>query len=91
MRYFRWLFILVSTVSCLTAQTLKTRPPTPAPSPVQQKSDPMIPLTVEAGTPLNVMLAEELRIQNAGQPIHGKTTEPIYAFDKLLVPQRCQR
>jgi hypothetical protein len=43
-------------------------------------------LTVAAGTPLKVALDKEVRIRNVGQPIHGKTTEPIYAFDKLLVP-----
>ncbi|MBZ5720614.1 MAG: hypothetical protein LAO03_09560 [Acidobacteriia bacterium] len=28
----------------------------------------------------------ETRIRNAGQPIHGKVVEPVYAFDKLVVP-----
>jgi hypothetical protein len=32
------------------------------------------------------VLDKEVRIRKVGQPIHGKTTEPIYAFDKLLVP-----
>jgi hypothetical protein len=27
-----------------------------------------------------------VRIRKVGQPIRGKTTEPIYSFDKLLVP-----
>jgi hypothetical protein len=41
---------------------------------------------VPAGTPLKVVLDQEVRIQSVGQAIHGKTSEPIYAFDKLLVP-----
>src|SRR4029077_13209493 len=45
-----------------------------------------IPLEVPAGTPLPVVLDKEIRIQKAGQPIHGKIAEPVYAFDKLVVP-----
>jgi hypothetical protein len=43
-------------------------------------------MTVPAGTPLKVALDSEVRIRTVGQKIHGKTTEPIYAFDKLLIP-----
>jgi hypothetical protein len=45
-----------------------------------------IALEVPAGTPLPVVLDKEVRIQKAGQPIHGKIAEPVYAFDKLVVP-----
>ena len=45
-----------------------------------------IPLEVPAGTPLPVVLDKEVRIRKAGQPIHGKIAEPVYAFDKLVVP-----
>ena len=27
-----------------------------------------------------------MRVREVGQAIHGKTTEPVYAFDKLLIP-----
>jgi len=27
-----------------------------------------------------------VRVREVGQAIHGKTTEPVYAFDKLLIP-----
>ena len=71
------------------SQTLKVRPAeppkTPA-APVLPKEAASIPLTVPAGTPLKVVLDREVRIQKAGQPIRGETAEPIYAFDKLLVP-----
>jgi hypothetical protein len=43
-------------------------------------------LTVPKGTPLQVVLDKEVRIRKLGQPIHGRTAEPIYAFDKLVVP-----
>ncbi len=46
----------------------------------------MVPMSVEAGTPIKVALDSEVRVRQVGQPIHGKTTEPVYAFDKLLIP-----
>ena len=45
-----------------------------------------IPLTVEKGTALQVVLDNEVRIQKVGQAIHGRVAEPVYAFDKLVVP-----
>src|ERR1035437_8138374 len=45
-----------------------------------------LPLTVPSGTSIKVALDSEVRIREVGQPIHGKTTEPVYAFDKLLIP-----
>lgn len=46
----------------------------------------MLPMTVEAGTPIKVAIDSEVRIRAVGQTIHGRTTEPIYAFDKWLIP-----
>jgi hypothetical protein len=75
---------------CL-AQTLKTRPAAGQhpdeeavtnvePGPVR------LPMTVTAGTPIKVALDSELRVRRVGQPIHAKTVEPVYAFDRLLIP-----
>ncbi len=46
----------------------------------------MMPMTVQEGTPIKVALDSEVRIRAVGQTIQGKTMEPIYAFDKLLIP-----
>jgi hypothetical protein len=46
----------------------------------------VVPMTVEAGTPIKVALDSEVRVREVGQAIHGKTTEPVYTFDKLLIP-----
>jgi hypothetical protein len=43
-------------------------------------------LTVPAGTPLKVDLDQEVRVQKVGEPVHGKLVEPVYAFDKLVIP-----
>jgi hypothetical protein len=80
-----------------SAQTLRPRPPAdPATNGSSQSSDKtaedagneplIVPMSVAAGTPLKVALDSEVRIRTVGQAIHGKTTEPVYAFDKLLIP-----
>ncbi len=72
-------------------QTLKLRPSEeqhPA-NPVQiMTSAPLltVPMNVSAGTPIKVALDSEVRIKTVGQLVHGKTTDPVYAFDKLLIP-----
>ena len=45
-----------------------------------------IDLTVPKGSALQVVLDREIRVQKVGQPIHGLLIEPVYAFDKLVVP-----
>jgi hypothetical protein len=86
MRY-RFRSIVVISVVLTTnvfAQTLKTRPEEPPKAPSRGPAS--IPLTIPVGTPLKVVLDRELRLHAAGQPIHGKTIEPIYSFDRLLIP-----
>ena len=81
--------LLLLATARMWGQTLKARPPEHSTTPVAPdlpKHLPSIPLTVVAGTPIRVSLDQEVRIQKVGQPIHGKTTQPIYAFDKLLIP-----
>jgi hypothetical protein len=43
-------------------------------------------MSVAAGSPIKVALDTEVRVRRVGQSIHGITTEPVYAFDKLLIP-----
>lgn len=58
----------------------------PAQPQVRAESPMTVSLDVPKGTPLPVVLDKEVRIRKEGQPIHGKIAEPIYAFDKLVVP-----
>jgi hypothetical protein len=53
---------------------------------VKASANETIPLTVPKGTAVQVVLDKEVRIQKVGQSIHGRVAEPIYAFDKLVVP-----
>ncbi len=45
-----------------------------------------IALTVPKGTPLQIAVDTEVRVQKVGQPIHGRVVQPVYAFDRLVVP-----
>jgi hypothetical protein len=45
-----------------------------------------IHLTVPKGTALQVVLDRETRVQKVGQPLHGHLIEPVYTFDKLVLP-----
>ena len=45
-----------------------------------------IPLTIVKGTPVQVALDDEVRVRSAGQSIKGHVIEPVYAFDKLVIP-----
>ena len=83
-------FLMLICSTWLWGQTLETRPAettsqpfnsVPLAAPVSS-----IPLIVPPGTPLKVALDSEVRVREVGQAIHGKTTEAVYAFDKLLIP-----
>jgi len=52
----------------------------------QSSEIPSIALAVPAGTPLQVVLDKEVRIRKKGQPVRGHIVEPVYAFDKLVIP-----
>ncbi|MGC2184307.1 MAG: hypothetical protein WA637_13585 [Terriglobales bacterium] len=93
MRYSIWaLFLLCDVVA--VGQTLKVRPagssqPATIPSPAAAAA-PSISLNIPAGTPLKVALDQEVRVREVGQPVHGRIAEPVYAFDRLVVPAGCE-
>src|SRR5437868_7629027 len=91
MRYFfEIIFLTLLFNGWAAGQTLKPRPPQsgqPSPEPTTMAPPPVsIPLTIPAGTPLKIALDKEVRIRSAGQPVHGKVVEPVFAFDKLVIP-----
>ncbi len=45
-----------------------------------------VPLIVPKGVAVQVALDKEVRVRKVGQPIIGHVVEPVYAFDKLVVP-----
>jgi type IV secretory pathway VirB10-like protein len=58
----------------------------PAIVPLQPLVPQTIGLTVPKGTPMQVALDQELRVRRVGQAVHARVVEPLYAFDKLVVP-----
>ena len=53
---------------------------------VNASTNETIPLAVPKGTAVQIVLDKEVRIQKVGQSVHGRVAEPVYAFDKLVVP-----
>src|SRR5215467_2389594 len=43
-------------------------------------------LTVPEGAPLRVILTQKLRFK-MNQPVHAKIVEPVYAFDREVLPE----
>jgi hypothetical protein len=43
-------------------------------------------LAVPKATALQVVFDRKIRVRRVGQPIHGHLMEPIYTFDKLVLP-----
>lgn len=71
----------VASATAPAAEIVLTHRPADAPA----ASEP-IALTVPKGTPVQVVLDQEVRVQKVGQAIHGRVVEPVYAFDKLVIP-----
>jgi hypothetical protein len=61
----------------------KPAPPSSNPAPAQPQT---VALTVAKGSPLQVALDQDVRVKRVGQPIHGRIVEPVYAFDRIVVP-----
>jgi len=91
--------ILPAVLLCAGGGWAQEGAPTPAPSPdshpelthrpgaTEKPPTPeTLPLTVPKGTPLQVALDKEVRVENIGQVLHGRIVEPVYAFDKIVLP-----
>ena len=94
------LFLSWACASCLPAQEASPTPVQssvpesdpalahrPASTPATDSPKPVtIPLSVPTGTSMQVALDQEIHIHKVGQPLPGHIVEPIYAFDKLVIP-----
>ena len=45
-----------------------------------------LPLTVQAGTPLHIVLTKKVPVKHVGVPVEGKVVENVYVFDHLVIP-----
>jgi hypothetical protein len=79
------LFFVVLVAIKMNAQTS----PSPHPasnSATEVPAERTITLSVPTGTPLQIALDREVRVQKAGQTIHARLMQPVYAFDQLVLP-----
>lgn len=53
---------------------------------VAQNSDARIDLVAPAGTPLRVALDHTVALKHVGQVVTGTVVEPLYAYDRLVLP-----
>jgi len=56
-----------------------------ASSPAAQSAS-TIDLVVDAGRPLRVELDQRIRLQRVGQAVTGTVREPVYAYDRIVIP-----
>src|SRR5271155_4836093 len=96
---FRATFLTCPLAVCLHAQdaaptpspaadsdpVLTHRPAATAPA-AKPSPNQTIPLIVPTGAAVQVVLDKEVRIEKVGQPIHGRIIEPVYAFDRVVLP-----
>jgi hypothetical protein len=76
--------ISVVFVTCVCANSVRAQDAVSAPA--AGSANKTIPLIVPKGAAVQVVLDKEVRIQKVGQAVHGRVAEPVYAFDKLVVP-----
>jgi hypothetical protein len=62
------------------------RKPVIAPTPDQPAAPQVVPLMVPKQTSLQVALDKELRVRKVGQSVSARLVDPVYAFDRLVVP-----
>ena len=51
-----------------------------------QSASEAVDLVVKAGRPLRVALNQRTRVERVGQTITGTLVEPVYAYDRIVVP-----
>ena len=47
---------------------------------------PSVDLVVQAGRPLRIALDSRVRLRGVGQRVTGKLVEPVYAYDRVVIP-----
>jgi hypothetical protein len=70
----------------LQCQTPGDNSSAPVVAPAESPRSENVPLTVPKGTAIQVIIDKELKVEKVGQPVRGRVVEPLYAFDKLVVP-----
>jgi hypothetical protein len=78
-------FLFVSAfIGRLPAQIAASQPQPPSPQPSSELH--IMATTVPNGTPLQIALDKEVRVRKVGEPITGRVMQPVYVFDRLVIP-----
>ena len=57
-----------------------------SPSPARAEDDPAIVLRVSEGRPMEIVLEARVTVKTVGQRIAGTLVDPLYAYDRIVVP-----
>jgi hypothetical protein len=68
------------------AQILKSQSPATSVLADNTLAQHTVALIVPKGTALQVALDSEVRVKKVGQPLHGHLMQPVYAFDRPVLP-----
>src|SRR5665213_3284377 len=68
----------------LPAQIAATEPQPTSPHPSSEPHT--IAMILPNGTPLQIALDKEVRVRKVGEPITGRVMQPVYVFDRLVIP-----
>ena len=60
--------------------------PAQAASPQPSSDSHTIAIAVPDGTPLQIALHKEVHVRKIGEPISGRVVQPVYVFDRLVIP-----
>jgi hypothetical protein len=84
-RYLASIIALLTSIG-VAQESLQVRPSAPSPPATAPAPEKTMALTVPKGAPLEIALKEDIRIKRVGQEIHGQVLQPVYAFDRLVIP-----
>jgi hypothetical protein len=82
----RVLSLYLSAISFTGHIPAQTATPQNQPSPLPSSETRSIALSVPNGTPLQIALDKEVRVRKVGEAITGRVVQPVYVYDRLVVP-----
>lgn len=63
---------------------LERRPAAKAPTPLPAPAT--VAISAPKGTPIEISMDRDTRVRKTGQEIRGRVEQPVYAFDRLVIP-----
>lgn len=76
-------FVSLASLTLICCQASTAFSQTPA-APVTDPAP--VPLTVQPGTPLQIVLTKRVPVKKPGVPVEGRLVENVYVYDHLVIP-----